>query len=59
LRADYPKLRATTDADVDNDREIHQGGLDRLAKGLRELKALWKLQNKMGEAGWSFLRKGE
>jgi len=59
LRGDYPRLKATTDTDVDNDREIHQGGLDRLAKGLREFKALWTLRNKMGEAGWSFLRKGD
>ncbi len=52
-------LKATTDTDVDNDREIQKGGLDRLAKGLRELKALWTPRNKMGEAGWSFLRKGD
>ena len=57
MRVDYPRFRATTDADVDNDREIHQGGLDRLAKGLRELKALWTPRNKMGEAPASFLRK--
>ena len=59
MRVDYLRLKATTDTDVDNDREIHQGGLDRLAKGLREFKALWALRNKMGEAGWSFLRKGD
>ena len=52
-------LKAITDTDVDNDMEIHQRGLDRLAKDLRELKALWTPRNKMGEADWSFPWKGD